>query len=633
MTVVVTENLQISSSPSSDIILSHGIVMSWDSFRASTTVSSRLKGYLESLKAVAAAAKNNRTVAAMFLHHKPTALAVPVITVALQGAYLCLAVYTAACLMTAVDIFPDSVNAVIGGLKPSRSLSHHASLSLQPLLSAATMSRHSDLSDALSPAAENLPERPPVRLSSPPSSSFTDTATPFLRERDPSSLLQGNQVRLNIRNARRTPDARTETNAVQGRFPQNGLPANSDSTLPLSKKRVNSSFPSPSRRSPFPLSVPYSSSPRSPPSGAPRSVSSPSTSFASPASSSPSSSLASPPVSPSSSFQVAASPPPPSSDSSPPFSSPSTLSSVARSLLSPYSASFPYSSPTVDREEGAPQALELPQASGSFASEERRVFARPPSRATERLSPWGQTPKHNEKDPKSLSRPLHSSADMPLPSAARPHPPFYRHTREDSRTPQSADFANLYGDPRRLRGSHWSFSPALLKRENEEETSEIFAELAAMGDRRDEAYPLHAPVEEKGEEYKQTADAWAHMNVTESLWDPKRPSILEVTSFYYSSPEAVVDAQGVILEETKRVQMSGTITNLLWFVFRKARFLCSAFSLKSETMLHTRSKANTSFPHVLCGRKAEEMRCFLKARRSPEVPVAACAVGTPESMQ
>ncbi|CBZ51565.1 hypothetical protein NCLIV_013580 [Neospora caninum Liverpool] len=114
-------------------------------------------------------------VAAMFLHHKPTAVAVPVITVSLQAAYFCIAVYTAACLVTAVDVFPDKVNAIIGGVQPSRSLVHRANQSIQPpprpFDSLLPLSRSSLDASSSAPVALTQPDP----LSSPSTTHLTNT--------------------------------------------------------------------------------------------------------------------------------------------------------------------------------------------------------------------------------------------------------------------------------------------------------------------------------------------------------------------------------------------------------------------------------------------------------------------------
>ncbi|PFH34667.1 hypothetical protein BESB_067000 [Besnoitia besnoiti] len=118
-------------------------------------------------------------VAAMFIYHKPTAVAVPLITIALQAAYFCFAVYTAACLVTAVDVYPDSLNAILGGSQPSPSLAHRANQSLLSLMHPPSQGP-SLLSAPPAPEAAGPPQpRPPAFLSrAPTGEAHSDSSSP-----------------------------------------------------------------------------------------------------------------------------------------------------------------------------------------------------------------------------------------------------------------------------------------------------------------------------------------------------------------------------------------------------------------------------------------------------------------------
>lgn len=133
----------------------------------------------------------------MFLYHKPSVVSVPLCVLAIYVAYLCYWLYTAACLITAVDVLPDNVNAIIGGSRPSPSLYHHANY-------------HSSSPPFTSLSSANLRAvlHPPGNTTS--SSSPNSSDPPSSRPRVPDLSASPSIVKKSRRRRRQPPEVSAE---------------------------------------------------------------------------------------------------------------------------------------------------------------------------------------------------------------------------------------------------------------------------------------------------------------------------------------------------------------------------------------------------------------------------------------
>ncbi|PHJ18566.1 transmembrane protein [Cystoisospora suis] len=379
-------------------------------------------------------------VSAMFVYHKPTVVSVPFCVLIIYIAYLCYWLYTAACLITAVDILPDNVNAIIGGSQPSLSLYHHANYQSGPAFPSLSSS---NLRAVLNPP-ENTTSSTLVDNTNLSASSVTV----------PESSATPHTMKKTKRRSRQPPQLLTENPAGTPPF----TPA------PVSHGNVSAQ--------PYPVVAPEIAE----------------------------SSLAHSPVLSK------------EKENYTPGRSDSTHTSLRQGVY-----------------RNAVRSAPLPSIHPG-------VFR--PTTGTSTAPPWNYFP------------------DVPVER-------YPGETYFPPQTPRSSRKANEAPPP----------DPELFVLNPELLNPAMSAELAAMGNLNTEIQNpwQQRPVgrQDSAERMQRrgvlTPDPWGKLRFVEALLDPSKPSPMEIASLYYSSQDAIVDAQGIVAEFTKRVQLNETTMNLLWF--------------------------------------------------------------------